>query len=353
MVATVFGATGFLGGNLINKLGKIGTQLIIPYRGDAYFTRELKLTGDLGQVLFQPYHLQDEESIRKAVKYSNVVINLVGRDWETKNFKFNEVHVEGARRIARISREMGVERLIHLSALNIDPLPAPIYLKKGSGFLASKKAGEQAVLEEFPDATIFRPSDIYGQGDRFLLMYSHAWRRSRQQIVLWKKGEQTVKQPVAVADVVNGITNAILDRSTSGKTYQAIGPTPYVLADLIDWMFAVLRRNRDFNFDFKRTDFLGNPQHFIKMWLTDKFCPSWPPGYVTAERFEREFVSDIVNERLPTLEDLGVKLTKTEEHIPFELRFLKAFQYYIDTIGEFENPAPPPPYIGPPKRYFA
>lgn len=58
------------------------------------------------------------------MKYSNVVINLVGRDWETKNFKFNEVHHEGAKRIARISREMGVERLIHVSALNVDPLPA-------------------------------------------------------------------------------------------------------------------------------------------------------------------------------------------------------------------------------------
>lgn len=98
--------------------------MIIPYRGDSYFVKDLKLTGDLGQVLFQPYHLNDEESIRKAVKYSNVVINLVGRDWETKNFKFNDVHIEGARRIARISREMGVERLIHLSALNVDPVPA-------------------------------------------------------------------------------------------------------------------------------------------------------------------------------------------------------------------------------------
>lgn len=57
----------------------------------------------------------------------------------------------------------------------------------------------------------------------FFRMYSHAWRRSGQQIVLWKKGEQTVKQPVAVADVVNGIVNAMLDRSTSGKTYQAVG----------------------------------------------------------------------------------------------------------------------------------
>lgn len=54
-------------------------------------------------------------------------------------------------------------------------------------------------------------------------MYSHGWRRSFEKIVLWEKGEQTVKQPVAVADVVNGITNAILDRTTSGNTYQAVG----------------------------------------------------------------------------------------------------------------------------------
>jgi len=54
-------------------------------------------------------------------------------------------------------------------------------------------------------------------------MYSHAWRRSHHKIVLWKKGEQTIKQPVAVSDVANGIANAMLDRSTSGKTYQAVG----------------------------------------------------------------------------------------------------------------------------------
>lgn len=62
-------------------------------------------------------------------------------------------------------------------------------------------------------------------------MYSHAWRRSQQQIVLWKKGEQTVKQPVAVADVAYGIVNAMLDKSTSGKIYQAAG---YVNCDYLN-----------------------------------------------------------------------------------------------------------------------
>jgi len=61
----------------------------------------LKVTGDLGQVLFHFYNLEDPASIRDAVKHSNVVINLVGRDFETKNFKFKDVHVNGAERIAR------------------------------------------------------------------------------------------------------------------------------------------------------------------------------------------------------------------------------------------------------------
>ena len=56
-----------------------------------------QVCGDLGQVLFTPFHLQDEDSIRKAIKHSNVVINLIGRELPTKNFSFNEVHVEGAR----------------------------------------------------------------------------------------------------------------------------------------------------------------------------------------------------------------------------------------------------------------
>lgn len=101
LVVTIFGSTGFLGIYVANKFGKIGSQTINCYRGDFYPTRELKVTGDLGQVLFHFYNLRDEDSIREAVKHSNVVVNLVGRSWETRNFNFNDVHVDGARRIAR------------------------------------------------------------------------------------------------------------------------------------------------------------------------------------------------------------------------------------------------------------
>lgn len=55
-----------------------------------------------------------------------------------RNFKFNDVNNEGARRIARLARESGVERLIHFSALNASPTPQEIYIKGGSQFLKTK-----------------------------------------------------------------------------------------------------------------------------------------------------------------------------------------------------------------------
>jgi NADH dehydrogenase (ubiquinone) 1 alpha subcomplex subunit 9 len=340
VVATVFGATGFLGRYVCNRLGKSGTQMIIPYRADYYEVLRLKVCGDLGQVLFHPYHLQDEKSIREAVKYSNVVINLVGRDWETKNFKFNDVHVDGARRLARICKEAGVEKFIHVSALNANPHPTPLIYKQGSKFLQSKYEGEVAVYEEFPDAIMFRPADIYGQEDRFLRYYAHIWRRQFRGMPLWYKGERTEKQPVFVGDVAQGIVNAITDPEAVGQMYQCVGPRRYLLSELVDWFHRVMRKDEKW-WGYLRYDLRYDPTFKAKVAFTEMISPSFPLGDLHKERVEREYVSDTIEEGIPTLEDLGVNLTLMEEQVPWELRPYRAAQYYDAEIGEFEKPSPP------------
>lgn len=98
-------------------------QVICAYRGAAYDCVPLKVGADLGQMLFTHFSIRDEDSIRKAVQYSDVVINLVGKEQESVNFKLEEVHINGGRTIAKVCREMGVKKLIHFSALNATPNP--------------------------------------------------------------------------------------------------------------------------------------------------------------------------------------------------------------------------------------
>lgn len=49
--ATVFGATGFLGRYIVNRLARSGCTVVIPFR-DEMGKRHLKVVGDLGRVWF-------------------------------------------------------------------------------------------------------------------------------------------------------------------------------------------------------------------------------------------------------------------------------------------------------------
>lgn len=83
----------------------------------------LKCVGDLGQILFTHFHIDDDESVKKAMKYSDVVVNLMGRDDHTMNFPLEKIHIEGARKVAKFARELGVKKLIHVSAMGASPNP--------------------------------------------------------------------------------------------------------------------------------------------------------------------------------------------------------------------------------------
>ena len=242
ITCTVFGSSGFVGRYVVNHLARMGTQMVIPFRGEQYWVRDMRLMGDLGQINFVPFHINDEDSIRKSMLYSNVVVNMIGAEFDTKNFTVHETNVNAARKIAKLARESGVKRLLHFSALNASRHPQTILLKEpGSQFLISKALGEEAVREEFPEAIIFRPSDIYGEEDRYLHYYRVAYRRMLRMMPLWKRGMETIKQPIYVGDVARGVAKAVCAPDSDGKVFEAVGPHRYYLGDLIDYMYSILR----------------------------------------------------------------------------------------------------------------
>ncbi|KAF8339595.1 uncharacterized protein EI90DRAFT_2907701 [Cantharellus anzutake] len=223
-VATVFGCTGFLGRYLVSKLAKAGTQVIVPYREEDE-KRHLKVTGDLGQIVSLEWDMRNEEQIAECVRHSDFVYNLVGRDYETKNFTYGAVHVEGAERLARISAQNGVSRFIHVSHLNASE-------DSPSAFYRTKAAGEEATKKAFPNATIIRPGSMYGHEDR--LLNSMAFYP-----ILWKLNfGETKFAPVHVMDVAQALSN-MTTISLPSQTLNLPGPTTYTYNEVLDLISAM------------------------------------------------------------------------------------------------------------------
>jgi hypothetical protein len=92
VVATVFGATGFLGRYVVSLIGEKGGRAVCPHRCDDMDMQHLRPMGDLGNIItLQEFSIRDYAAIKKVISKSNVVINLIGQNTETWNFGFKEV----------------------------------------------------------------------------------------------------------------------------------------------------------------------------------------------------------------------------------------------------------------------
>jgi len=270
------------------------------------------------------------------MKYSNVVINLVGRNYETRNFSFDKVNVEGAARIARIAKEMGVQHFMHFSHLNANPNPTS-FIANGSNFLRSKYHGELAVREAFPEATIFRPSDIYGDEDMYLNIYASKARRCLDYIPICGKGEDIYKSPVYVQDVAKGVINAIYDPESIGKTYEINNEKSYYLSELVDFYLRCMREDK-----LARCNM--NPLYKLKCKLFTHTTTIGERPSISVDKTEAEHLCDEVT-GLPNLSDLGVKQTNFETQVLWQLKPFRKHQYYEDRLGEIPDPAPPQPIV--------
>ena len=56
-----------------------------------------------------------------------------------------------------------------------------------------------------------------------ILVVMFSGRRAGNRLPLWKKGTQTIKQPVFVSNVAEGVFNAMNDPTAVGKNFDAVG----------------------------------------------------------------------------------------------------------------------------------
>jgi len=273
------------------------------------------------------------------------VLNLIGTRVNTKHWDMYNVHVTGCQRIARIAREQGVERLVHLSAMNADPNYQPVIYKKAK-FLKSKGLGEQAVRDEFPNATIIRPSNIYGVFDKYIFEYMSWWRVSPDPITsfwVYKNGQQTFKMPIYNLDASLGIANAVMDPTAAGKTYEFVGPHCYKLAELIDFMFAKGNCIPMLNYKFRRHGFYDPYMYLVA--FADKIWTTMFPQRSTGANMEWIEFSDGASDILtgaPLISELGVKrLAEFENAGGYYAHWNAYAKDLLEKLGDYPQPRLP------------
>ncbi|KAF8158325.1 NADH dehydrogenase [Crassisporium funariophilum] len=221
---TVFGCTGFLGRYLVSKLAKTGVQVIVPYREEDE-ARLFKPMGDLGQIVRMEWDIRSENSIAECLRHSDIVYNLAGREFETKNFNFQSVNAVGAERIAKIAAESGVSQFLHVSHLNASP-------DSPSKFYQAKFEGEELVKAAFPTTTIVRPGTLFGYEDK-LLTNMAVWP------IWWKLNHgQTKIRPAHVMDVAQALVNLVSHPQFS-RTLSLPGPSTLTYEYLLDLVSSV------------------------------------------------------------------------------------------------------------------
>ena len=190
----VLGGSGFIGRYIVKRLAERGETVTVGGRhaADAKF---LRLKGDVGQVGLVNIAIDAPEDVLRAfLAGKDALINCVGVLYERGAQKFDTVHHSAPAKLARLAREAGVERLIHISAIGADP-------RSNSAYARSKAAGEQAIMDAFPTATILRPSIVFGPEDDFFNRF--AAMAVMSPFVPLIGGGETRFQPVYVADATS------------------------------------------------------------------------------------------------------------------------------------------------------
>lgn len=243
------GATGFVGkavaANLISRGHQVHALVRPPRSSQPPASSEFAR----GVTPF-PGSLQDAQSIRRAAVGCEAAIHLVGiiEERPADGVTFRSVHVEGTRAVLEALTDVGVPRLVHMSALGTRQHAVSEYHR-------TKYEAEQLVRQSALKWTIFRPGLIHGrEGDFTRMMADWALGRAAPWLFmpyfgrgLLGLGEKARIAPVFVDDVarafVESLTPPTADRTIS-QTYDLVGPDDLTWPGLHSAFSVALRGKR-------------------------------------------------------------------------------------------------------------
>ncbi|MBI5642180.1 MAG: complex I NDUFA9 subunit family protein [Deltaproteobacteria bacterium] len=227
----ITGGTGFVGRHLIAELLKKSYKVKCLSRDPAKAVSILKEGSE-----FVKGDVTDKASVLGAIGPDvEAVVHLVGILVEAGGETYRKSHVEGTRNVVEACMEKGVKRYLHISALGTRENARSDYHK-------TKWEAEELIRSSSLDYTIFRPSVIFGKGDRFTNTFASLIKLS--PVILIPGNGKNKMQPVFAADLAGAMTASIKRPDTIGETYDAAGPDILTFDEIIDRISEVLGKKR-------------------------------------------------------------------------------------------------------------
>jgi NADH dehydrogenase len=297
-VATVFGGSGFIGRYVVKRLAQRGYVVRAAVR-DPEGALFLKPMGAVGQIVTLYAPVTNEAAVHRAVEGADLVVNLVGILAETGGATFQAVQADGAGRVARLAAAAGAGRLVHLSAIGADPASPSRYAQ-------TKAAGEQAVRQGFPGATILRPSVVFGPEDAFFNRFAAIARLSPVMPVI---AGATRMQPVYVGDVADAVMAALTREDAAGAVYELGGPRVWTFRDILAYILKETHRNRRM---------IEVPMALARIQAGFAELLPWKP--LTRDQLLLLSRDNVVASGMPGLAELDIVPTPVELVVPAYLR---------------------------------
>jgi uncharacterized protein YbjT (DUF2867 family) len=312
-IITVFGGAGFVGQYVIKHLARAGFRVRAIVR-DVPAAAHLKTQGDVGQIALIYGDITKPETYASALKDAYGVINLVGILFEKGTQRFDTLHHTAPATLAEKAKKAGATRFLHMSSLGVEHATTARYA-------ASKSAGEEAVLKAFPEATIFKPSVIFGAEDNFYNQFAKMGVFSPALPLI--AGGDTLFQPVYVDDVACAFAHALQREDSIGKRYELGGVDVMSFKQILQTINFMTNRNRMFVTVPRCVAHVGA--------FFAEFLPT-PP--LTRDQVEMLKYDNIVQEDALTLKDLGIEPTDADLVVPAYLD-----RYAKEAIKDVEGDA--------------
>ncbi|MGE0733162.1 MAG: complex I NDUFA9 subunit family protein [Alphaproteobacteria bacterium] len=292
---TVFGGSGFIGRHIVRRLAGQGiiVRAAVRHPDSALF---LKPMGAVGQVVPVFGDVKNEAAVAAAVADADAVINAVGLAIESRKYRFDDVHVKGASVVAHAAKQAGAKHFVHLSGIGAD---ADI----DSKYVRARAGGEAAVKSTLPDATILRPSIVFGPEDHVFnrIAVAARWMPALRAF----GGGMANVPPVYVGDVADAAVRALFDAHARGKVYQLGGPAIYTYRQLMELVLKEIgRRRRIVSVPFV----IANLQAIMLSLL--------PKPPLTRDMLKLLAIDNVVQPGAAGLAELGITPTAVEAILP-------------------------------------